>query len=90
MNILKLSLNLIWKDQNGRNKLLQKYNFIIICINDRWILRIWKRHEKFEIFKLSINELKEYIDQLKKEVDRVNLEVQKKIKLQSKADKIFK
>ena len=39
---------------------------------------------------LSVNELKKYIDQLKKEVDRVNLEIQKKIKLQSKADDIFK
>lgn len=49
-----------------------------------------KNLKSLNIDNLSINELKEYIDQLKKEVDRVNLEVQKKIKLQSKADKIFK
>ena len=49
-----------------------------------------KNLKSLNIDNLSINELKEYIDQLKKEVDRVNLEVQKKIKLQSKADNIFK
>ena len=49
-----------------------------------------KNLKSLNLDNLSINELKEYIDQLKKEVDRVNLEVQKKIKLQSKADKIFK
>ena len=49
-----------------------------------------KNLKSLNLDNLSINELKEYIDQLKKEVDRVNLEVQKKIKLQSKADNIFK
>ena len=49
-----------------------------------------KNLKSINLDNLSINELKEYIDQLKKEVDRVNLEVQKKIKLQSKADNIFK
>ena len=49
-----------------------------------------KKLKSINLDNLSVNELKEYIDQLKKEVDRVNLEIQKKIKLQSKADDIFK
>tara|TARA_B100000029_G_C17290807_1_gene856927 strand:+ start:341 stop:523 length:183 start_codon:yes stop_codon:yes gene_type:complete len=38
----------------------------------------------------SIDELKLYLEELSKEIDRVNLEINKKKKLQKDADKFFK
>ena len=38
----------------------------------------------------SIEDLRKYIQQLKNEIKRVEVEINKKIKLQSKAENIFK
>ena len=38
----------------------------------------------------SLEELKKYTQQLNNEIKRVNVEINKKIKLQSEAEKIFK
>ena len=38
----------------------------------------------------SVEELRQYIAQLKTEIDRVNIEVDKKMKLQTEAEMLFK
>ena len=38
----------------------------------------------------SVEDLKEYMDELTKELDRVKIEMKKKLKLQSEAEKFFK
>ena len=38
----------------------------------------------------SVEDLKEYIDELTKELGRVEIEMKKKLKLQSEAEKLFK
>ena len=38
----------------------------------------------------SIEDLKEYVDELTKELERVKIEMKKKLKLQSEAEKLFK
>ena len=38
----------------------------------------------------SIEDLKEYVDELTKELERVKIEMKKKLKIQSEAEKLFK
>ena len=38
----------------------------------------------------SIEDLKEYVDELTKELGRVKIEMKKKLKIQSEAEKLFK
>ncbi len=38
----------------------------------------------------SVEDLKEYVDELTKELERVKIEMKKKLKLQSEAEKLFK
>ena len=38
----------------------------------------------------SVEDLKEYVDELTKELERVKIEMKKKLKFQSEAEKLFK
>ena len=49
-----------------------------------------KKIKSINLDDLSVEDLKKYIDELIKDIDRVKLEMKKKLKLQSQAEKLFK
>tara|TARA_B100001123_G_C14666227_1_gene771662 strand:- start:33 stop:218 length:186 start_codon:yes stop_codon:yes gene_type:complete len=52
-----------------------------------------KKNDTIKLINLdsfSLEDLKNYIQQLRNEINRVEIEINKKIKLQSEANKIFK
>ena len=70
-----------WKKQKG----------VIIMIDD--YLEYDKKNDTIKLINLdsfSLEDLKNYIQQLRNEINRVEIEINKKIKLQSEANKIFK
>ena len=49
-----------------------------------------KRIKSINLDDFSIEDLDEYINELTKELERVKIEIKKKLRLQSEAEKLFK